>query len=221
MKKEKLISLSVGALLIFCFIAAYLFLLPKVKEEWNEKNDDSKMTIKEIINMEGHFFVYFYKENCRYCDNIKDDIQEFAKNNTVYYVDVESCDNLENYDWDNHAELYDVEIGEKQDKLYFYDNLSEDEIMKKYQPLLYKIVLVNEDNQKKYPNKQLGKIYAVATHPRLTNADFSEDGFMMTGVPILVEFNEHNLQNYYFDDKEIVEFMGSDTVPLDDYWNLE
>ena len=30
-----------------------------------------------------------------------------------------------------------------------------------------------------------------------------------------------NVPNFYFDDKEIIDFLESDTQPLDKYWNLE
>lgn len=41
------------------------------------------------------------------------------------------------------------------------------------------------------------------------------------GVPALVEFENHKVINFYFDDKEIIDFLESDTQPLDKYWNLD
>ena len=51
--------------------------------------------------------------------------------------------------------------------------------------------------------------------------ELSAENFVIPGVPMLVEFDNHEVVNYYFDDIEILEFLGSSTKPVNEYWNLE
>lgn len=67
----------------------------------------------------------------------------------------------------------------------------------------------------------MGKIYAIYTHPVLENKDLMIDNFCIPAIPMLVEFDKKRVVSYYFDDKEIIAYLNSDTAPLDKYWNLE
>lgn len=49
----------------------------------------------------------------------------------------------------------------------------------------------------------------------------SFSNFILAGVPTLLEFKDHKVINYYFDDKEIIGFLNSNTKPVDEYWNLD
>ena len=72
-----------------------------------------------------------------------------------------------------------------------------------------------------HEGKEAGKVYAISTHPNIKKEELSEKKFVLGGVPTLVEFENHKVINFYFDDKEIIDFLESDTQPLDKYWNLE
>ena len=72
-----------------------------------------------------------------------------------------------------------------------------------------------------HEGKEAGKVYAISTHPNIKKEELSEKKFVLGGVPTLVEFENHKVINFYFDDKEIVDFLESDTQPLDKYWNLD
>ena len=118
---------------------------------------------------------------------------------------------------------YDVEIGEKDStgKIVFYDGLDENLIKEKYPPIHYKIIWANENYAALHEGKEAGKVYAISTHPNIKKEELSEKKFVLGGVPTLVEFENHKVINFYFDDKEIIDFLESDTQPLDKYWNLD
>ena len=106
-------------------------------------------------------------------------------------------------------------------KIVFYDGLDENLIKEKYPPIHYKIIWANENYAALHEGKEAGKVYAISTHPNIKKEELSEKKFVLGGVPTLVEFENHKVINFYFDDKEIIDFLESDTQPLDKYWNLE
>ena len=124
-------------------MGAAIILFPKVKEETIAYST----SIEDLFEKEGHFYVYFNRKECPYCDNIEDDIKQFKKENAVYEIDAEACKGTRNYDWDSHEKKYDVEIGEKDStrKIVFYDGLDENLIKEKYPPIHYKIIWANEN----------------------------------------------------------------------------
>ena len=56
--------------------------------------------------------------------------------------------------------------------------------------------------------KKLVKVYAISTHPNIKKEELSKRNFVLGGVPTLVEFENHKVINFYFDDKEIIDFFG-------------
>lgn len=214
--KNKILIIFMTLLVVTSFI-----LIPKVKNEAFENNKENN--VEELYDKDGQFYVLFSREDCRYCKNIEKDISDFSKTNQVYTVNPELCENIVDYDWDKHEKEYDVEIGELSDdgSIIYYDNLTEKEVKEKYPPLNYKIVLANETYAELHDGKIADKVYAIYTHPVLSEKDFSEKDFCVPAIPMLVKFDNHKVVSYYFDDKEIIDYLKSDTMPLDKYWNLE
>lgn len=207
------------------FSTMHMFGTPEKEQQLKVKEETIaySTSIEDLFEKEGHFYVYFNRKECPYCDNIEDDIKQFKKENAVYEIDAEACKGTRNYDWDSHEKKYDVEIGEKDStgKIVFYDGLDENLIKEKYPPIHYKIIWANENYAALHEGKEAGKVYAISTHPNIKKEELSEKKFVLGGVPTLVEFENHKVINFYFDDKEIIDFLESDTQPLDKYWNLE
>ncbi len=220
---RKSIINSIIILLVLLLIGGgAFFLLPKVREETAGSNS-VKYTLEQLYNEDGHFYVYFNREDCPYCDNVKEDIEIFSKKEKVVIIDTESLKGIKNYDWDAHEAKYDVEIGKKTEdgKIEFYDDKTENDIKQLYPPLTYKIIRVNEKYAGLHDGKETGKVYAVYTHPVLEQEALKKENLVIPAVPILMEFNNHEVINYYFDDKEIIEFLKVIKKPLDVYWNLD
>lgn len=218
--KKRIIFGIVSFVITIVVVIGILRLLPMVEQESIAYVNTS---IEDFFEKDGHFYVYFYRDDCRYCLNVDKDIDKFAETNIVYKVDAELCQGVQNYDWDKHEKQYDIEIGRKDDagEIIFYDDLSEKDIKDIYDPLNYKIVWVNERYAELHSGKEVGKIYAVLTHPKLREDDLKEENFVLPAIPMMVEFENHQVKNYYFDDKEIIAYLESETKPLDSYWNLE
>ena len=165
--KNIIISIACSIFFIIC-VGATIILFPKVKEETIAYST----SIEDLFEKEGHFYVYFNRKECPYCDNIEDDIKQFKKENAVYEIDAEACKGTRNYDWDSHEKKYDVEIGEKDStgKIVFYDGLDENLIKEKYPPIHYKIIWANENYAALHEGKEAGKVYAISTHPNIKKA---------------------------------------------------
>ena len=70
-KKSVIISVVCSAFFIVC-VGAGIILFPKVKEE----SIAYSTSIEDLFEKEGHFYVYFNRKECPYCDNIKKDIKK-------------------------------------------------------------------------------------------------------------------------------------------------
>lgn len=75
-KKNIIISIACSIFFIIC-VGAAIILFPKVKEETIAYST----SIEDLFEKEGHFYVYFNRKECPYCDNIEDDIKQFKKEN--------------------------------------------------------------------------------------------------------------------------------------------
>lgn len=216
--KRSIVILFLGLVLVF---GSAIYLLPLMN---NSIMDSEGEKVIEEIKDEKVCYMYVYSSDCAYCNNIEKEIKEFSKKEKVFEInaiDIQSI--VQNYDWEKHAQENDKEIGEKMSNggNIFYNDLNEKEIMDKYPPLYYKIIWANEGYVAVNPQKKQNKIYAVSTHPILEEKDLQLDNLVVPGVPMLLKVEEGRITEYYFDDKEIINFLNSDIEPVDNYWNIE
>lgn len=216
---KKVLYLVVSLTLVMLFGGMFAYLWPKVKIETFGNNS---ATLEELFAKQGHYYVYFYRDECRYCANIETEINDFANTQELYRVDTELLSNIQSYDWDQHGVKFDVEIGriDETGDIEYYHNLNEKDIVEIFPPVSYNIVIATEGYVTLHDEKEEGRVYAVSTHPILNETDLKVENFVLPGVPILVEFDNGKAVNYYFDDKEILVFLESDIEPLGKYWNL-
>jgi signal transduction histidine kinase len=50
--------------------------------------------------------------------------------------------------------------------------------------------------------------------------DATKDNFIIAAVPMLYHIENGNIENFYFGDAQILQFLGSNKSPLDEYINL-
>lgn len=215
----KIIRRSVYVITVCVVIFLLCFSATKAMEEIMPYGNLDSISEDDMFKKTNHFFVYFYKEQCKFCDNIKEDIKKLGEKNLVYANNTERMDGIYDYDWIEHEKLYDVEIGiQKNDRIELYGNRTKEMIKNEFPPLEYDIVMVDQDYAALH-NKLENHIYAISTHPVLDQSDFDKK-LTIPGVPLLLEFDEGKVINYFFDDKEIINYLKSETKPINEYWNI-
>ena len=50
--------------------------------------------------------------------------------------------------------------------------------------------------------------------------DATKDNFIIAAVPMLYHIENGNIENFYFGDAQILQFLVSNKLPLDEYINL-
>lgn len=210
----------IGAIVIALILGIGGYLYYKSQTEINPFPDIKDIKLGELKEKKGHYFVYLYKSDCPFCVNIADDIKEFSKRNELYVINTEKETDINDYDWDQHSLSNDIEIGYyKNDEVFFYNEKTEQDIENEFSWVEYNILLADKEYAK-MNNKKENYIYAISTHPKIPAINLAEENITVPGVPMLLEIKENRIINYYFDDKEIIEFMGSSTKPVNKYWEI-
>ncbi|GEM01518.1 hypothetical protein SAMN05421839_11246 [Halolactibacillus halophilus] len=105
MKSKRWVLLLSGVIMIF-LISIYIFNTNKTTHEF--------ITAPNVFNQDGEYFVYFWQEDCGYCQEIEANISDYEDSGLIplYVVDMTKAANLEIwYDWEAHHEANDVMIG--------------------------------------------------------------------------------------------------------------
>ncbi len=82
------------------------------------------ITAPEVFEQDGEYFVYFWQEECRYCQEIEAEIKDYEDNGRLplYVVDMTKDENLNLwYDWEAHHDENDVVIGYVEDGEAIYE----------------------------------------------------------------------------------------------------
>lgn len=214
MKRAFVIVVSVGVLIILFSVAGFYNF--RSQDVYAPLNDIGR---KEILNQkEDDYYVYFYKQGCPYCKKIQDSFLDFAGDHIVYIVDMDKKSNNKNkYNWEEHSELYDIEIGEVDAKgnIRYYPGESEEKYVNSEEyniygkKNVYSIKIADESYVAKNKNAEIGKVYAKLDTPVLNYQAMDSDSIMIAGSPTLLHIKEHKIVNDYFDSTEIQEFFDS------------
>lgn len=127
MKKKSYIAGIICTTIIICMAGVLLYRNIFAIERSNAYEGLNTITMDEIFEKPGNFYVYAQRSGCPYCDNVKDEIIQFAKSNSLFVLDTQADENKDakDYDWTNHHIKYDEEIGEVVNgKNIFYDGLT-------------------------------------------------------------------------------------------------
>ena len=199
MKKKSYIAGIICTTIIICMAGVLLYRNIFAIERSNAYEGLNTITMDEIFEKPGNFYVYAQRSGCPYCDNVKDEIIQFAKSNSLFVLDTQADENKDAKD---------------------YDGLTRNTLKNKYSPLDYTIKAADKDFVKLNEDKVIGKIYAVRESPIIDYTDATKDNFIIAAVPMLYHIENGNIENFYFGDAQILQFLGSNKSPLDEYINL-
>ncbi|MGM0524286.1 MAG: hypothetical protein ACQER2_09620 [Bacillota bacterium] len=115
MNNKRWIILLSGVVLII-LISIYFFNTNQTKHDY--------ITAPDVFDQDGAYLVYFWQEECRYCQEIETEIRDYEDNGQLplYVVDMTKAANLDLwYDWEAHHAENDVVIGYIEDGEEVYE----------------------------------------------------------------------------------------------------
>lgn len=219
--KRKWYVLGITGLAVIIAGAGYL-LYQGLKEPDNPYKELDTVKLEDFFEKRGDYYVYAQRAGCPYCDNVKDEIIQFSKNNQLYVFDTraEGNEDIKDYDWSEHHKECDEEIGiVNNGKMEFYNGLTEEMLKDKYSPLDYTIKVADRDFVELNDDKEEGRIYAIRESPIIDYSDSSNSNLIIAAVPTLFHVKDGQIKAYYFGDVQILDFLGVDKAPLDEYIN--
>lgn len=219
--KRKWYVLGIIGLAVIIAGAGYL-LYQGLKESDNPYKELDTVKLEDFFEKPGDYYVYAQRAGCPYCDNVKEEIIQFSKNNQLYVFDTraEGNEDIKGYDWSEHHKEYDEEIGiVNNGKMEFYNGLTEELLKDKYSPLDYTIKVADKDFVELNDGKEEGKIYTIRESPIIDYSDASNSNLIIAAVPTLFHVKDGQIKSYYFGDVQILDFLGVDKAPLDEYIN--
>lgn len=180
-----------------------------------------KIATKDFFNQtEDDYYVYYYMENCPFCNQVKSDMLKFAEDRSVYFVDYRIRDNwCQSYDWDVAIKKYNKTIGRvsQEGGIEYLPG----ESMEKYQGLknmygkemIFSFEIVTEDNIAQFEGAQPGDVVANIQTPEIDYVSMtSPDELIIAGVPVLFHVVDGKIVNFYFDSVEIGAYLQSNNL---------
>lgn len=137
MRNKRRIGISTAIIILVIVSLIFIFNTSKTEHDF--------ITSSEVFNQEGEYFVYFWQEECRYCQEIEADIQDYEENGRLplYVVDMTKPDNRELwYDWETHHDVNDVIIGYVEDGEEFYEE--DPEVYLNDSEIQYELIIEDE-----------------------------------------------------------------------------
>lgn len=204
---------------VFLLVIASFIIFSDYRKKDIDYSELEEIISDQVFEMGDSYYVYFQRAGCSYCDNVKEDIINFAKKERVYVLDTLRKENesLKDYDWASHEKEYNQEIGEMQnDEAVFYNGLAIDKLEKIYSPYEYTIQTRTDEND---ISKE--KIYAILEVPVIDLSKESSKNLIVPAVPYMIYIENGVILQDYFGDTQILEFLGSTRKPLDDYLQLK
>lgn len=180
----------------------------------------TKINTSEIFQQESEdYYVYFYKERCPYCNEVKPAINEFAAaGGNIYGVDYAVLSNrVKGYDWAETANKYNKKIGHVNDdgSKQFLPGESEAKYLNSTEKnaygkvIRYQITKIDEYNISDFPGSTIGDLYAEVQTPEINYAEITDPSdLIIAGVPTMLHISYGKIDTFYFDSTEIGEFLA-------------
>ncbi|WP_067839497.1 hypothetical protein [Amphibacillus sediminis] len=196
MKKAGLITISVVVLAIIALIILTQIGAGKV----SQTTDLKAINVSDSFDQsEKEYLVYFWQEGCIYCQQIEEDVVQFANDADlpIYLVDMQANQNHSAwYNWDAHHQQYDRVIGKVEDgeEQYFEDA----ETFLDDSNVNWEIIVDNQD--------QIIAVHQTAyPETRPSNAEAIE----IAGTPTILYIQSGQVTEYAFGTEKALDLLSS------------
>lgn len=153
---------------------------------------------------ENDYYVYFYYEDCKDCNYVKEEIREFAQDNSnIYFIDYEKEENKVNaYDWNEIREKYNKQVGilDENGNIAFFPG----ESYEKYENVYNKY-----GKKMTFAFKVIGnEVFTDVQTPEIDYVNIKmADDLIIAGVPTLLYVRNGAIEEFYYDSYEILDFL--------------
>lgn len=179
-----------------------------------------KIKSSQLFDLEeSDYYVYFYEENCPYCKEVKDRINQFAESGeSIYAINYDNIFNRVNkYNWEEIEAKYNKKIGTVDEKgnKNFLPGESEEKYLNSTETnqygkvIRYQIIEITEDNVNQFTDLEIGDLYIEIQTPEIDySAVAKAKDLIIAGVPTLLHIENGKIEEFYFDSIEIEEFLA-------------
>ncbi|MBE5064043.1 hypothetical protein INF30_12345 [Lachnospiraceae bacterium DSM 108991] len=212
---------------LFAFVSALIMTVTlgagtaRAAEATDPYPEIEKIATSEILEQnEDSYYVYFYKANCPYCNEVKEAINEFAAGGgEIYAVDYGVLSNRVNgYDWTEVAAKYNKKIGwiDNEGRKNYLPGESEEKYLNNTEVnmygkvIRYQITEINEYNVDQFEGAEIGDIYTDVQTPEIDYASVKDTAdLVIAGVPTMLHVSNGEIDGFYFDSVEIAALLAN------------
>lgn len=215
--KKKIKVLLIGVIILCIIFLFGVWLYEKNYTLLNPYASLKAVSYENVLKKDEEYYVYIYLKGCPDCIKAEPYILEFAKNNTLFVLDVDNAIDRERYDWNSHYMQYDIEIGtvDDQGNIIYYNGESEKKYLDATQKdefghkMRYEVKIADEEYIEKNSKAEIGKVYASLVTPIIDYSNI-EDGehIVIPAMPIMFHIKSGIILDYYYDAPEIIDFVN-------------
>lgn len=213
MKKKNMYLIVVS---IMGFLIFMLLLMGVQKADENPYRNIKSISYENALNEGGEYYLYVYLIGCPDCEKAEPYILEFAKNANLYVLNVKDATNRTKYNWEQHHELNDIEIGttDENGTITYYEGESEEKYLNSLNidtfghKMRYEIEIADENYVESNSKAEIGKVYASLQTPIIDYSNIEDVNHInIPAMPIMFHIKSGTILEYYFDAPEIIDFL--------------
>lgn len=173
-----------------------------------------------ILKEEDRIYIYFYKLNCPYCEEIEDDMKWYGKTkSTLYFCNMNNeKDKFKSFNWQKFHEENDIEIGKANSdgKIEFYEGQSKNKYENSKETNAYgktkkyEIIIADEEYLKTNRKAKKGYVYASLKTPEIDYSTcISANDIIIPYVPTILVIEDGKITEFYYGPEEIKELTST------------
>ena len=177
-----------------------------------------QISTKDVFEQKKNdYYVYYYMENCPFCNQVKEKMLNFAKKGkNIYFVDYGIAENrCKSYDWEAAMKKYNKLVGksDKNGNIEFFAGESKEKyvgLKNIYgKEMRFSFDIVTEDNIYQFQGYHVGDVVANVQTPEIDYYNItSPEQMVIAGVPVLFHIVNGRITYFYFDTPEIEVFLN-------------